>query len=371
MRITKVRVGMLSFMAACLSACTAQRPTHPQEAPHSPTMEVLAGPGRPSSLLAEHLDKNAEAFVVVDIGLWVQELVGSALGGSWDNLEHDRFGHLRSVLGRMVEALPPPRTAEDVVAGVAHVAAALLHNDAVDALTLVPPWRAEITAVVNGERAPRAWRRDAAAFDWSGALPNGAYVGRFASLFRATWYLRASLAQLDVEQHAAWDRAVAAAIPDDPSAMGNRAAIARTDAALCAFLGTVPGPMPAVLGDLPPLRASDRAILRSASGGEWWDRLAAVHAEGPGEGEDLRTASFRVAHALATEALGDAWLATYGHERWRHKWLDLADYTYVGVREVDCLAGGAGHRSGSATEVVRCAARGIRRPRRSAARDRL
>jgi hypothetical protein len=117
MRIRNVRAVVLTFAVGCMPACTAQRTLEPQAAPRTPTMEVLAGPGRPSTLLAEHLDKHREAFVVVDIGLWVQELVGSALGGSWDNLEHDRFGHLRSVLGRMVEALPPPRTAEDVVAG--------------------------------------------------------------------------------------------------------------------------------------------------------------------------------------------------------------------------------------------------------------
>jgi hypothetical protein len=313
-----------------------------QQAP--PAMEVLAGPGRPSTLLAQHLQTTPERFVIVDVGLWVDALVGDALGGAWMALEDDRARNLELLLWELCERLPPPRGADDVLAGIAHAARALLANDAARALALPEPWLAEITAVVNGRRAPRGWTPAAGApreVDWSIALPNGAYAAdRLPRLFRTTAYLRSSIAALSADLAAAWRREVDAAIGAGPLGEDTAARWQRTDATLRTLLGTLPGPMPAVLGDLPEARGADRELLAQQQG-PWWERLAAVHAREPTPGEDLRTAVLRVAHELATEASapGDDWLDAYGRARWRHKWLDLADYVYVAVREVDALAG--------------------------------
>ena len=170
-----------------------------------PVMEVLAGPGRPSTLLANHLQQHREAFVVVDIGLWVQALIGDALGGAWANLEHQRGMQLRDLLTSLCERLPAPTQPADALGGIAHVAHGLLTNDAARSLALAPPWRTEIAAVVNGERAIRPWLPAAAPFDWAMALPNGAYVSEHLEpLFRATRYLQVSLEQLTMPQREAW-----------------------------------------------------------------------------------------------------------------------------------------------------------------------
>ncbi|MCU0867895.1 MAG: hypothetical protein MUC36_29265 [Planctomycetes bacterium] len=304
-----------------------------------PVMEVLAGPGRPSTLLVEHLQKHRVTFVVVDIGLWVQELVGSALGGTWANLEQQRRMQLRDLLASMCERLPAPAQSADVLGGIAHVAHVLLTNDAARALALAPPWRTEIAAVVNGERAPRPWLPAAEPVDWAMASPNGAYVSEHLEpLFRATRYLQVSLEQLTMPQRDAWQSAVEAATAGQQGKVLRVAAVAN-DSALRMLLGSEVGPMPAVIGPLSPGHSVDRLLLATADPAPWWERLAVVHERGPGKGSDLRTLVLRVAHELATEAPDDDWLAAYGHAGWRRKWLDLADYTYVGVREVDVLAG--------------------------------
>jgi hypothetical protein len=331
--------AFLAMRAGALATAVAAVSLAAVAGAQAPAMTVLAGPGRPSTLLAEHLQTTPEDFVVVDIGLWVDALVGDALGGAWYLLERDRAELLNLLLYELCERLPPPRGAADVLAGVAHTACTLLANDAARALALPEPWLAEIAAVVNGRRAPRVWGHERGDVDWSDALPNGGYIAeRLQPLFRATVYLRRSLGAFDAEQAAAWQRAVDAVLAGETFAEVRGARLHQIDAALRGLLGTVPGIMPAVLGDLPAENGADRARLRTASGA-WWERLAAVHAEEPAAGQDLRSAVLRVAHTLATEDPEDDWLLGWGRENWRGTWRDLADYAYVAVREVDVLAG--------------------------------
>lgn len=53
--------------------------------------------------------------------------------------------------------------------------------------------------------------------------------------------------------------------------------------------------------------------------------------------DDLRARLMVVAHELATETPDDPLLQALGRDRWRSKWLEEANYTYLALRETDPL----------------------------------
>lgn len=319
--------GVLHAAMAVATSCAG--------AAQAPRFEVLSEPGQPSSLLTTHLEKHAEEFVLVDVGLWVSALVGDTLGGTWRRLEDERSRMLADLLLRIGERTKPPRGPEDVLAGVCHVAAVLLHGDVANGLP--EPWRSEFVAVCQGARAARSWARPSTEVDWSIAVPDGAYANdAMRGLFRTTIWLRESVQALPPDLAATWQQLVHDAMPT-----GSRQRIADIDSALGSLFGTGPGPMPLVIGGLQWADVADRVALAAASG-PWWQRLQAVHRQAPTPRTDLRTSIFGVAHELATEAPDDGWLDAWGSEGWRHRRLDLADFAYVAVREVEAIVGAPG-----------------------------
>lgn len=303
----------------------------------APKVEVLAGPGRPSSMLVEHLGQHAEEFVVFDLGLFVQLLVGDALGGAWEHLEEERHRLLRAVLDRVVEGATNG-SVDDPLPGMARAAAALLTGGRQPIDRVPQPWQADARAVFAAAKGVTEWLPGKPAIDWRLATPQGAYDTKnganLPALFRATCYLRECLARLPKPLADEWRRRCNAVLDDELAAGCGRAA-----AAMTALLGVGAPVMPGLIADLPLSAVRDRDLL-SAVDGPWWERLAAAHgAESGGDCGGLRGSLLRVAHELATEVPAGTSASVFAPSAWSRKRLDLADYTYVGVREVDALAG--------------------------------
>lgn len=299
-------------------------------------IEVLAGPGRPSTLLQEHLAAHREEFVVFDLGLFVQVLAGAALGAAWARMEAERHDVLHSVLTTLVARSGKPPFDGDPLAGMTRAAAALLTGSGRDIDRVPQPWQGDVRAVLAGRSSVLRWLPGKPAVDWRVAVPNGAYdvttPANLSGLFRATSYLRECLARLPDPLGEEWRRRCTTAF-DEPG----KAAAARVDAMAASLLGLDSSTMPGMLGELPSAR--DRDVLRAASGA-WWERLAAVHGDGVATTESgFRGALLRVAHELATEEPSGATAPVFANEACRRRRLDLADFTYVAVREVDVLAG--------------------------------
>ncbi|MBL8755812.1 MAG: hypothetical protein JNK15_21120 [Planctomycetes bacterium] len=299
-------------------------------------MEVLASSGSPRLMLEEKFRVRADPFVVCDVGLFLDQLVGGTLGDAWQAVELRRhrlwLDCLRCMLAESSETLG------ERCRGLAAAAVALLTDQPSDAAAVPKAFATDVAAVRAGTDSVLSWHPDAPRADWSTERPTGAYeTGVMAQLWRATVYLRAVLSRLPATDQSAWQRSTNAALGID-----GQKQLAAIDEAWRLVLGTSRTD-PFAVGALAQNALADRARLATATG-PWWERLRAAHGAPPSEVASLRGQLLQVAHELATETPQGPMAPVFAHPAWQQKRLDLADFTYVAVREVDGLLCATGDR---------------------------
>lgn len=317
------------LLLRALGPLFALAPGFTQQTP--PQVVVVAGPGEPGQLLRENL--LAADFLFYDIAL----LVGEELRGLhrvWDRVETARLFALTRLLEHFLAESPgakdPATVRNRSIANVAR--ALLLHDSDVARHLLTADEQAEFDPVLAGTAGSLRFVPGNPSMDWSRSRPAGANALR-PVLFRATIYLRTCLDAMPADQRSAWDTQMNA---ENGTSLDRAREV---DAAFASLFGPLEKTWGPGLGGAST--RPDRELLRdlrSLDGSPWKKLQSALGLPPPATPPSLCSAWLEVLHELATESPDDAMLQPLGLPWWRTKWLDCAQWGYVGLREIDALS---------------------------------